>query len=54
MVVYFLLSGLLAVFTEWYNSGRAQPIEQKSEQLSLLVYRWNERNHKGCSAGSIS
>ena len=36
MAVYFLLSGLLAVFTEWYNSGRTQPIEKLSEQLSLL------------------
>lgn len=36
MAVYFLLSGLLAVFTEWYNSGRTQPIEKISEQLSVL------------------
>ena len=36
MAVCFLLSGLLAVFTEWYNSGRTQPVEEISEQLSLL------------------
>ena len=36
MVVHFLLSGLLAVFIEWYNTGRTQSIEKMSEQLSLL------------------
>lgn len=38
MVVNFTLSGLLAVFTEWYNSGRNQPIEELSEKLSILCF----------------
>ena len=36
MAVNFILSGLLAVFTEWYNSGRNQSIEELSETLSRL------------------
>ncbi len=36
MVVHFVLSGLLAVFTEWYNGGQTQSIDKMSEQLSLL------------------
>ncbi len=36
MAVNFSLSGLLAVFTEWYNSGRNQSIEELSEKLSKL------------------
>ena len=38
MTVYFLLSGLLAVFTEWYNSGRQQSMEELSKQLSCLCF----------------
>jgi hypothetical protein len=38
MVVNFTLSGLLAVFTEWYNSGRNLPIEELSEKLSILCF----------------
>ena len=36
MAVYFMLSGLLAVFTEWYNSGRRQNIEELSRKMSVL------------------
>ncbi len=36
MAMNFVLSGLLAVFTEWYNSGRNQSIEELSERLSKL------------------
>ncbi len=38
MTVYFILSGLLAVFTEWYNTGRSQPIEELSRNLSRLCF----------------
>lgn len=38
MTVYFVLSGLLAVFTEWYTSGRTQSIEEMSEKLSKLCF----------------
>ena len=38
MTVYFMLSGLLAVFTEWYNSGRQQSIEELSRKLSRLCF----------------
>ena len=38
MAVYFILSGLLAIFTEWYNTGRRQSIEELSEQLSRLCF----------------
>ena len=38
MTVYFLLSGLLAVFTEWYNSGRQQSMEELSKRLSCLCF----------------
>ncbi len=34
--VHFMLSGLLAVFSEWYNSGRNRSIEALSEELSVL------------------
>ena len=36
--VYFMLSGMLAVFTEWYNNGRNQSIEDLSKQLSQLCF----------------
>ena len=36
IVVHFILSGLLAVFAEWYNSDQSQSIEKISERLSLL------------------
>ena len=54
MAVYFLLSGLLAVFTEWYNSGRTQPIEKISEQLSLLCIDGMNGIMRAAQAGSIS
>ncbi len=38
MAVYFMLSGLLAIFAEWYNTGRRQSIEELSEQLSRLCF----------------
>ncbi|MBQ7486281.1 MAG: TetR/AcrR family transcriptional regulator [Clostridia bacterium] len=38
LVVHFMLSGLLAVFAEWYNSGRNQSIEELSEKLSKLCF----------------
>ncbi|MBR3430075.1 MAG: TetR/AcrR family transcriptional regulator C-terminal domain-containing protein [Clostridia bacterium] len=38
MTVYFMLSGLLAVFTEWYTCGRQQSIEELSRQLSRLCF----------------
>ena len=38
LTVYFILSGLLAVFTEWYTSGRTQSIEEMSEKLSKLCF----------------
>lgn len=38
MAVNFTFSGLLAVFTEWYNLGRTQPIEELSEKLSRLCF----------------
>ncbi len=36
--VYFMLSGMLAVFTKWYNNGRNQSIEDLSKQLSQLCF----------------
>ena len=38
MAVNFVLSGLLAVFTEWFNSGRSQSVEELSEKLSMLCF----------------
>ncbi len=38
MIVYFMLSGMLAVFTEWYNTGRKQPIGDLSVKLSHLCF----------------
>ena len=38
MSVHFMLSGMLAVFTEWYNTGRQQSIEDLSEKLSHLCF----------------
>ncbi len=38
MTVYFILSGMLAVFTEWYTCGRQQSIEELSRQLSQLCF----------------
>jgi len=53
MAVYFLLSGLLAVFTEWYNSGRTQPIEKISEPLSLLCIDGINGIMRAAHAGSV-
>ena len=53
MVVHFQLSGLLAVFTEWYNSGQAQPLDQMSEQLSMLCIDGMNGIIKATQAGSI-
>ena len=36
MAVHFILAGLLAVFTEWYNSGQTPSLEKLSGQLSVL------------------
>ncbi len=36
--VYFTLAGMLAVFAEWYSSGRDQSIESLSDQLSRLCF----------------
>lgn len=38
MIVYFMLCGMLAVFAEWYNTGRKQSIEELSDKLSLLCF----------------
>ncbi len=36
--VYFMLSGMLAVFADWYNNSRNQSIEFLSKQLSQLCF----------------
>ena len=54
MVVHFILSGLLAVFTEWYNSGQTQSIDKMSEQLSMLCIEGINGIIRADQSGSIS
>ena len=38
LAVHFMLSGLLAVFTDWYSSGRQESLEDLSARLSCLCF----------------
>ena len=54
MVVHFQLSGLLAVFTEWYNSGQTQSLDKISEHLSMLCINGMNGIIRADQAGSVS
>ena len=36
LTISFMFAGILAVFTEWYNTGMHEPIEELSKKLSRL------------------
>ena len=38
LTVYFIFSGLLAVFSEWFNSDRQEPLEELSAKLRCLCF----------------
>ena len=39
VIVNYAISGMLAVYQQWFNSDRKQPIEELSKDLGDLIFR---------------
>lgn len=38
LMLEFMITGIVAVYRQWFNSDRSQPVEQISADITLLIY----------------
>ena len=39
LMLTFMMSGMVAVYKQWFNSDRTQPIEEISNQINIFVFK---------------
>ena len=39
LMLTFMMSGMVAVYKQWFNSDRTEPIEEISNQINVFVFR---------------